>query len=198
MLDALFKTSAWHHTDCYSNCDVPNASHHYFDASWDLAFERAQANSQCKHETDTRKSAHDLLSNPEISNSKGAHSTSPVQVPLAGALPLRMNGHSDSLARSPTAPDPKGAVFSDVLPEDDNSTDPLDYPMRSFDKTAELATQYPSISEASPLPVSARTPFGDDTASPELDDTVPIVSQLSSIHLPTTRFDSPTKRVQLN
>jgi hypothetical protein len=49
MLDTLFQSSRWQHTNMYSDCDPPIATHHYFDASWDLAFERAQANSQREH-----------------------------------------------------------------------------------------------------------------------------------------------------
>jgi hypothetical protein len=94
MLDKLFTTSAWRHSDSYSNSDLPEASHHYFDSSWDLAFALAQANSQRKHESNTRKRAHDSLSNPEISQSKGVHSTSPVQVPTARAC-SRSRGSSD-------------------------------------------------------------------------------------------------------
>jgi hypothetical protein len=200
MLDKLFTTSTWRHSDSYSKCNLPAASHDfYFDSSWDLTFERAQANSQREHESNTRKRAHDSLSNPQISQSKGAHSTSPAQVPTAGALPLRKNGHSNSSSKTTPAPDPRGAVFSDIVSDDDHSTlDPLASSMRLFDETAELATQRPPIFEAFPLPILARTPLGDDDASPDFDDTVPIVSQFGgSIHSPSTRFDSPSKRVHI-
>jgi hypothetical protein len=50
MLDNLFATSQWQHTDTYSECDSPATTHHYFDSSWDLAYKSAQAASQCKHE----------------------------------------------------------------------------------------------------------------------------------------------------
>jgi hypothetical protein len=50
MLDNLFQTSQWHHTDNYSGCDFPATTHYYFDSSWDLAYESAHATSQCKHE----------------------------------------------------------------------------------------------------------------------------------------------------
>jgi hypothetical protein len=89
-------------------------------------------------------------------------------------------------------------VISDIVSDDDNSTlDPLDTPMRLFDESAELATQRPPTLEASPLPVSARTPLGDDDASPEFEDTIPIVSQLGYTHSPSTRFDLPSKRVRI-
>jgi hypothetical protein len=76
MLDNLFKMSQWHHTDLYSDCASPEATHHYFDSSWDLAFERAQANSQREHERcqsngTSCKCTHDYMSNPEISISEG-------------------------------------------------------------------------------------------------------------------------------
>jgi hypothetical protein len=136
------------------------------------------------------------LSNPEISQSQGAHSTSLVQAPTAGALPLRKNGHSSSLARTHPAPDPEGAVFSNILLEVDNSTlDQMDCTMQLFNERADLESQHPPAFEASPLPVLARTPFGDDDASPNFDDTVPIVSQLGSIHLQSTRFNLPSKQV---
>jgi hypothetical protein len=89
-------------------------------------------------------------------------------------------------------------VFSDVIPEDDNSTsDPLDSSMHVSEDTAELATQRPPHHEASPSPVPARTPLGDDDASADFDDTIPIVSQLGSIPSPATRYDSPSKRVRI-
>jgi hypothetical protein len=43
MLDDLFKTSQWHHSNAYTGCDSPSATHHYFDSSWDLAYGSAQA-----------------------------------------------------------------------------------------------------------------------------------------------------------
>jgi hypothetical protein len=42
MLNELFQSSRWQHTDAYSDCDFPIASHHYFNNSWDFAFEQAQ------------------------------------------------------------------------------------------------------------------------------------------------------------
>jgi hypothetical protein len=49
MLNDLFQSSRWQHTDAHSECDLPIASHHYFNSSWDLAFEQAQAASPHKH-----------------------------------------------------------------------------------------------------------------------------------------------------
>jgi hypothetical protein len=195
MLVFFFTTSAWRHSASYSNSDLPEASHHYFDSSWDLAFVRAQANSQREHKSNTRKRAHDSLSNPKVSQSEGVHSTSPVQVPTARASsPLRTNGHSDSLATTHPAPDAEEAVIFDIVLDDDTSTlDPLDTTMRLFDESAELATQHPPTLKASPLPVLARTPLGDDDASPNFDDSIPIVSQFSYTYSPSTQFDSPSK-----
>jgi hypothetical protein len=80
-------------------------------------------------------------------------------------------------------------VFSDALPEDNNSTlDPLDSSMQLSDETAKLATQRPSLPEASPLPVPATTHLGDDNASPVFDDTIPVVSQFGSLSSPAKRF----------
>jgi hypothetical protein len=77
MLDTLFESSSWQHTDMYTGCDHPAATHHYFDSSWDLAFERAHANSQRDHETrqangTSRKRARDYMLNPGTSVSEGA------------------------------------------------------------------------------------------------------------------------------
>ena len=43
MLDALFLTSEWVHSDAYSDDDELCTTHHYFDSSWDLAQETIQA-----------------------------------------------------------------------------------------------------------------------------------------------------------
>jgi hypothetical protein len=43
MLDALFATSEWIHTDAYSDDLEPQSTHHYFDSSWDHAQETIQA-----------------------------------------------------------------------------------------------------------------------------------------------------------
>jgi hypothetical protein len=112
-----------------------------------------------------------------------------------GVLPLRKKGHSNSPANLPPAPDPEGAVFSDVIAEDDHSIsnpDPLVSPMQSSDVSAELAPQQHPLEEAPPLNAPARMPMGDDSASPYIDDTIPVVSQLGSL-------DSlvPTKRIKV-
>jgi hypothetical protein len=111
--------------------------------------------------------------------SEGA--TSDDLVLSTGASPLRMNGNSASLAKSPPARDPKGAVFSNVLLEDNHvpKPDPLDCSMRQdFDDNW--------IS----YPVPAQLPRGTSFEHPGNDalrrhrfvitnDTEPKVSQLS-------------------
>jgi hypothetical protein len=77
MLDELFQTSRWQHTDAYADCDLPITSHHYYDNSWDLAFEQAQAASQREHEArqangSSRKRSRDSSLSSEILISEGA------------------------------------------------------------------------------------------------------------------------------
>ena len=43
MLDALFITSEWVHSNAYSDDIKPHTTHHYFNSSWDLAQEMIQA-----------------------------------------------------------------------------------------------------------------------------------------------------------
>ena len=43
MLDALFVTSWWIHTDAYLDCDPLSNTHHYLDNSWDLTNETIHA-----------------------------------------------------------------------------------------------------------------------------------------------------------
>jgi hypothetical protein len=47
MMDTLFKTSQWQHSDQYSDCNLPFMMHQYFDSSWDLSTEHSQASCQC-------------------------------------------------------------------------------------------------------------------------------------------------------
>ena len=77
MLDNLFKTSQWHHTDDYSGSNSPSTIHHYFNSSWDLAYESSHAASQQKHEEQqqngsSHKCSHDSSSIPRTPTSKGA------------------------------------------------------------------------------------------------------------------------------
>jgi hypothetical protein len=177
MLDTLFLSSRWQHTDMYSNCDPSIASHHYFDASWDLAFERDYASSQREHETrqsngKSRKRAH----NSSVSEGNTSHTLAP---PI-GASPLRRNSHSHSSANSPPAPDPKGAVFSFQL-----RSGQAGFP-HAVVRYQKLAPQQHHPEEAPPLlVVPARTPIGDDSALPSTNDIIPIVSQLGSLDSPS-------------
>jgi hypothetical protein len=192
MLDTLFQSSRWQHTDMYSNCDPSITTHHYFDASWDLAFERAQANSQRQHEQ-RQLSGTSRKHTRDSTVCEGAKSHAPVL--SIGVLPLRKKGHSNSPANTPPAPDPNGAVFSDVIAQDDHSIsnlDPLVSPMQLSDVSAERAPQQHPLKEAPPLNARERTPIGDDSASPYTDDTIPVVSQLGSLHsLPNKQIKSP-------
>lgn len=192
MLDALSQTSQWQHCDDYTDRDSRFATHQYFDSSWDLAAERAQASSQREHEPrqpgTSRKRAHDSSSTSEISISEGAQRCTSSAAPRTRVLPLRRNGHSDSLAITPPAPDPEGAVLPESHSEDNNKkTDPLVHPMQLSDVPADLATQRPPYQEASPLIVPARIPIGDDVASPNVDDRVPLVSQFGHLHSPPAK-----------
>jgi hypothetical protein len=183
MLDSLFTSSRWQHTDMYSDTDPSVTSHHYFDASWDIASERAQANSQREHEQRQRNGTSHKRTRSSVS--EGAKSSDPVH-PIR-VLPLRKNGHSNSSVNTHPAPDPEGAVFSDIIADDNSShsdSDPLVSTMQSSDSTAEVASQCLPLDEAPPSIVPARTPIGDDHASPYYDDTVPIVSQLGSLDSP--------------
>jgi hypothetical protein len=188
MLDTLFESSRWQHTDMYSDCDPSLATHHYFDASWDIAFERAQANSQREHEQRQLNGTSRKRTRNSSTVSEGVQSSVPV--PSLSVLPLRKNGHSNSSANTPRAPDPEGALFSDIIADDDISIadpDPLVSTMQSSEVPAEVASQHRPLHEASPLIVPARTPIGDDPASPLIDGTIPIVSQLGSLDSPSLK-----------
>ena len=195
MLDELFVTAHWQHADAYTDCDGPSTSHYYFDNSWDLAYEQAQAASQCEHEDhqangSSRKCTRDSMSPSSVTpSSKGApHRSSRAKGPTADSPPLGRSGHSDLLVPLSPATEHEGAESSDDLPETSlhqTIPDPLDSSTRSSDDTADLATQRPNNDkEASPIIVPARTPLGDDTASPDADNIIHIVSQLGSIGLP--------------
>jgi hypothetical protein len=105
---------------------------------------------------------------------------------------LTTTGQSDSRAPLSPAAHHEGAASSTTSVQDDNylsdSSDPLDQPMRTSDPPADLANQHDSIFEAPPSPVPARTLFGDDDASPDFADRIPIVSQLGSIESPVKRL----------
>jgi hypothetical protein len=188
MLDTLFESPRWQHTDMYSDCDPSLATHHYFDASWDIAFERAQANSQREHEQRQLNGTSRKRTRNSSAVSEGVQSSVPV--PSLSVLPLRKNGHSNSSANTPRAPDPEGALFSDIIADDDISIadpDPLVSTTQLSKVPAEVASQHRPLDEASPLIVPARTPIGGDPASPLIDDTIPIVSQLGSLDSPSLK-----------
>jgi hypothetical protein len=65
--------------------------------------------------------------------------------------------------------------------------DPLVSTMQLSKVPAEVASQHRPLDEASPLIVPARTPIGDDPASPLIDNTIPIVSQLGSLDSPSLK-----------
>jgi hypothetical protein len=76
MMDDLFQTSRWQHSDVYTDHESPFATHQYLGSSWDLAVERAQASSQSEHDSRqsgiSRKRARDSSSTSETSVSEGA------------------------------------------------------------------------------------------------------------------------------
>jgi hypothetical protein len=195
MLDKLFISAHWQHTDAYTDNDSTVASHYYFDNSWDLAYQQAQADCQRKHENrqahgSSCKRTRDLSTpSPAMPSSEGApHQASRAQVPAIDSPPSGRSSHSDLSAPLSTASKHEGAESSDALSETSTRhiiSDPPDSYERTSDDTAELATQcHHEEIEASPILVPARTPLGDDIASPDADDIIHIVSQLGSIGSP--------------
>jgi hypothetical protein len=198
MLDELFISARWQHTDAYTDNDSTVARHYYFDNSWDLAYQQAQADCQRDHEDrqangSSRKRTRDSSTpSPVMPSSKGApRQASRAQVPAIDSPPSGRSGHSDLSAPLSTASEHEGAESSDALSETSTRRiipDPPDSYERTSDDTAELATQrHHDEIEASPILVPARTPLGDDIASPDADDIVHIVSQLGSIGSPAKR-----------
>jgi hypothetical protein len=195
MLDELFISARWQHTDAYTDNDSTVARHYYFDNSWDLAYQQAQADCQRDHEDrqangSSRKRTRDSSTpSPVMPSSEGApRQASRAQVPAIDSPPSGRSGHSNLSAPLSTASEHEGAAFSDALPETSTRRiipDPPDSYERTSDDTAELATQrHQDEIEASPILVPARTPLGDDLASPDADDIIHIVSQLGSIGSP--------------
>jgi hypothetical protein len=198
MLDDLFKSSQWHHSDAYSGCDSPSATHHYFDSSWDLAYKSAQAASQREHEQcqangSSRKRTCASSSSTTVPLSEGASSRpGHVSALPPDHLPSRTNGHSDSIAASSPTSLSKGATSSHILTEDttqEHSTPCSQvFSSRPSNDTADLANQLHLSFEAPPSPVLAKTTIGDDNASSKPDDIIPIVSQLGSLESPSKRL----------
>jgi hypothetical protein len=117
MLDVLFLTSEWVHSDAYSDDNEPRTTHHYFDSSWDLAQEMT-------HAARPRKRTRDHLQH-EMPASEGASgSNSHAHVPRNVDLPMERNGHSGPLAVSTPAPANEGAASSDSISETDSIAHP--------------------------------------------------------------------------
>ena len=153
MLDALFITSEWAHSDAYSDDTDPHTIHHYFDSSWDLAQTMIQAT--CPHKCTCN------CSQEEVPLSKGVSDNSDhVSVPQHIDSTVERNGHSDSSVTSTPVPSYEGAVISDDILEIDTQTQPglLTSHLHQPDDNADLMTQHNTIFEASPSSVPARTP----------------------------------------
>ena len=117
MLDALFVTSEWVHSDTYSDDIKPYTTHHYFDSSWDLEQEMIQAAHPHKH-------PHDHLQQ-ELPLTKGVSSNhGHVPVPHQVDLPVERNGHSSTPVTSTPVPAHEGAANSNSIPETDSHTHP--------------------------------------------------------------------------
>ena len=161
MLDALFLTSEWVHSDAYLDDDDPHTTHHYFDSSWDLTQEMIQAAQPCKHTCDH-------LQHEKPVSKRVSGSSSHMHVPHNVNLPMQRNGHSRPSAVSTPVPANEGAVSSDSISETDTNTPPSsqESALLLLDDSADLANQHPSIIKASPSPVLAMTLIGDDSASP--------------------------------
>ena len=183
MLDALFLTSEWVHSDAYSDEDEPHTTHHYFDSSWDLAQEMIQAAQPCKCTCD--HSQHEMPASKGVSGSNSHE-----HVPCNIDLPMERNGYAGPLAVSTPAPANKGAVSSDSISETDSKAHPGSQAsaLQLLDDSADLMNQQPCIIEASPSPVVAMTLIGDDSASPVSERLILIMSQFSSLELPAKQL----------
>ena len=114
MLDTLFITSQWIHSDAYTNCDPLTTSHYYLDSSWDFANETI-------HAACPRKRAHDSL-HQRIADSEGdTRSTSHIPAQQTVEPPLSQEGHPAPLVASAPTPASEGATFSD----NDHENNPL-------------------------------------------------------------------------
>ena len=117
MLDALFVTSEWVHSDEYLDDIKLHTTHHYFNSSWDLMQETIQATCPCKHTGDCLQQ--------EVPLSKGVSSNhSHVPVPHHVDLSVERNSHSRTSATLTPVPAHKGAASSDSIPETDSHTHP--------------------------------------------------------------------------
>ena len=179
MLDSLFVTSEWVHSNAYSDDTDPHTTHHYFDSIWDLA----QTMIQAAH---PRKCTRNCLQQKVPLSEGASDGCDHVSVPQHVDSTVERNGHSDSSITSTPVPSHEGAVISDDILETDSQTQPglPTYPLQQPDDNADLMTQPSTIIEASPSPVSAMTPNGDDHASPVFERLIPIVSQFGSLESP--------------
>ena len=97
MLDALFVTSEWVHSDAYWDDIAPCTTHHYFDSSWDFAHDMIQAAHPHKR---TRNHLQQ-----EVPLSEGVSSNcSHVSVPHHVDLSVERNNHSSTSDISTPAP----------------------------------------------------------------------------------------------
>ena len=180
MLDALFVTSKWVHSDANSDDIEPHPTHHYFDSSWDLAQDMIQAT--CPHKCTCNHLQQEVLPLSEGVSSSHSH----VSVPHHVDLSMERSSHSSTSDISTPAPVHKGAVFSNGILETDSNTHPglQATALQQPDDNADLTNQQPSIIEASLSCVTAMTPTGDNSVSTAFERIIPIVSQFRSLELP--------------
>ena len=136
MLDALFVTSEWVHSNAYLDDTDPHTIHHYFNSSWDLAQTMIQAACPCKQTCNSLQE--------EVPLSEGVSDNSDhVSVPQRIDLTVERNGHSDSSITSTPVPSYEGAVVSDDIPETDTQTQPglPTYHLQQPEDNTDLATQ---------------------------------------------------------
>ena len=118
MLNALFVTSEWVHSDAYLDDNNLHTTHHYFDSSWDLvAKEMIQA--AHLHKCTYNCSQQEVPCSEGVSNDSGH-----VSVPQHVDLSVKRNGHSGTPVISTPVPAHEGAVTSDGIPETDSQPQP--------------------------------------------------------------------------
>ena len=117
MLDALFITSEWVHSDAYLDDTDPHTTHHYFDSSWDLAQTTIQAT--CPRKCTRNCSQQEVPLSDGVSDDRDH-----VSVPQCIDLTVERNGHSDSSITSTPVPSHEGAVISNDILETDSQTQP--------------------------------------------------------------------------
>ena len=188
MLDALFVTSQWIHSDAYSDCDLLTTSHHYLDSSWDFK-------NKTVHAARPRKHARDPLHNPVAVSEGDSSSTSHTLAHHPVAPPLEQEGHPVPLAVSTPAPASKGAALSDTAlettpqpnPSLQNSIQRLPDPVDQ----AGLMNQQDNIIEAPPLPILALMTLGEHGASPDFGHLIPPASKDGATPLSALTVTNP-------